>query len=126
MGTMEHRAQVEEIARQIGSTLMPDNAVWTNRFTIQSTSSTREYVVAQRRTDGVWGCGCPGWRHYRRCKHTTDLLRRLANLPAAAKVLDADVLSMLESARTAYLDLDGAGSRTPIRHREVANRVLDL
>jgi hypothetical protein len=125
MATTEHRAQVEEIARQIGSTVMDDNAQWTNRFEIKSSSSTRVYVVAQRRTDGVWGCGCPGWRHYRRCKHTTDLLRRLAALPAAARELDPEVLAMLESARTAYLDLDTGGSRA-IPIQAVADRALDL
>jgi hypothetical protein len=118
------RAQVEAIARQIGSTLMPDNAGWTNRFLVQSTSSKAEYVVAQRRTDGVWGCGCPGWTHYRKCKHTTDILKRLAGLPPSAINLNPEVVKMLVSARTAYLDLGGPEKIT--RHSESKGRVLDL
>lgn len=71
---------VAGIAEKIGSSLMPDNAVWMNRFTVKSKSSSSVYTVAQRRTDGVWGCSCPGWKHYRHCKHLTDILGRLAAL----------------------------------------------
>lgn len=102
------RSQVAAIAAQIGSELMPDNKVWTNRFTVKSTSSSSVYTVAQRRTDSVWGCSCRGWTHHRKCKHLTDVLRRLAAVAETAKgELDSAVLSMLASARTAYLDLDG-------------------
>lgn len=67
------------IAKSIGSQLEPDNAAWTNRFVIESTSSDRKYVVAQRKTDGVWGCGCPAWTRNRDrwCKHIAELNRRL-------------------------------------------------
>jgi hypothetical protein len=68
---------IHNIATQIGSSIMPDNKVWTNRFTIESETSERTYVVAQRRTDGEWGCGCWGWRKYRHCKHVDDLMSRL-------------------------------------------------
>lgn len=71
---------IVSIASQIGSSLEPNNAAWTNRFRIESESSNRVYVVAQRRTDGTWGCGCPGWRHYRHCKHVDDLLARLRRI----------------------------------------------
>lgn len=71
---------VVAIATSIGSKLEPDNAQWTNRFVIKSSSSNREYVVAQRKSDGVWGCGCPGWRSRRWCKHITDLHQRLARI----------------------------------------------
>jgi hypothetical protein len=117
------RAQVEAIAVQIGSSLMPDNAQWTNRFTVRSQSSSSLYTVAQRRTDGTWGCSCPGWRHHRRCKHLTDILRRLAALPPQAlAAVDPDVLAMLASARTAYLDI---GERAPVitSHRAVGWQV---
>ena len=101
------RNQVEQIAEQIGSSLMPDNKVWTNRFTVGSRTSSAVYTVAQRRTDGVWGCSCRGWIHHRHCKHLTDILRRLAKVAETAKgELDAAVLAMLASARTAYLDLE--------------------
>jgi hypothetical protein len=68
---------VVSIASAIGSKLEPDNTLWTNRFVIKSQSSKREYVVAQRKTDGVWGCGCPAWRHRRWCKHIDELHAKL-------------------------------------------------
>lgn len=73
---------VVSIASSIGSKLEPDNAVWTNRFVIQSQTSNREYVVAQRKTDGVWGCGCPAWtrRKDRWCKHIAELHHRLKGI----------------------------------------------
>jgi hypothetical protein len=115
------RPQVAKIAAQIGSSLMPDTDQWVNRFTVNSTSSSSVYTVSQRRSNGVWGCSCPGWRHHRKCKHLTDILRRLANLPAAQKFEPA-VLEMLASARTAYLDLGAPRAvRTPtvLTHREL-------
>lgn len=71
---------VAVVAAQIGSRLEPDNQQWTNRFIIASQSSDRTYVVAQRRTNGEWGCACPGWRHHRHCKHVADLKGRLRRL----------------------------------------------
>ena len=68
------------IASRIGSSLMPDNDRWVNRFTVKSTSSSRVYVVAQQRSDGVWGCSCWGWKRYRHCRHLTDILERLRRL----------------------------------------------
>ena len=112
------RTSVAEIADQIGSSLMPDNQQWTNRFTVKSQTSETVYVVAQRRTDSVWGCGCPGWRHHRRCKHVTDILKRLSALPPESLDLDPRVLAMLESARTAYLDLVGRDrAQQAVAHR---------
>lgn len=81
---------VVTIASSIGSKLEPDNAVWTNRFRIKSQSSSREYVVAQRKTDGVWGCGCPAWRHRRWCKHIDDLHQRLFRIGYAVQT-DANI-----------------------------------
>jgi hypothetical protein len=68
---------VVAIASQIGSSLMPDNSGWTNRFTVESSSSDRTYVVAQRKSDGEWGCGCWQWKRTRQCKHVADILSRL-------------------------------------------------
>ena len=118
------RGQVARIAEQIGTTLMPDNAVWKNRFTVDSSSSSAVYTIAQRRTDGVWGCSCPAWRHRRKCKHLVDVLSRLAKVAATVQAgLDADVLAMLKSARTAYLDLDAVA---PVAAPKVKGRDLDL
>lgn len=104
---MTPRNDIATVAAQIGTTLLPDNAAWTNRFEVQShTSKDRRYVIAQRRTDGVWGCSCTGWRHHRKCKHVTDVLARLARLANSKPAFGPDVLRMLTDARTAYLDLD--------------------
>lgn len=119
----DDRTQVAKIAAQIGSHLMPDNDAWVNRFTVASASSSAIYTVAQRRTDGVWGCSCRGWIHHRKCKHVTDILRRLATLPASTRPLPAGVQQMLASARTAYLDLDDAA---PAPRPAPPGRVLDL
>ncbi len=96
------------VAEQIGSTLLPDNEQWTNRFQVKSQSSSSLYTIAQRRTDHSWGCSCPGWRNHRRCKHLTDVLRRLAGVAAsaAARAYDAATIKMLASARLAYLELE--------------------
>ena len=120
---MTSREQVAQIAAQIGSSLMPDNAAWVNRFTVKSKSSSSVYVVAQRRSDGVWGCGCPGWRHHRRCHHVTDILRRLAAVADKAKAFEPTVVKMLASAKKALLDLDV----TPLQMTQPRrSRVVDL
>jgi hypothetical protein len=120
------RVQAAEIAAQIGSGLMPDNDQWTNRFTVQSSSSNATYVVAQRRSDGVWGCSCRGWIHYRHCRHLADILRRLARLsdrPAAT--FNAATLQVLRTARVALLDLDTKQVSVD-KSKRVRTRILDL
>jgi|HubBroStandDraft_4_1064222.scaffolds.fasta_scaffold249618_3 hypothetical protein len=57
------------VANQVGATVLPDNKEWINRIEIRSESSDRLYTVAQRRSDGSWGCSCPGWKSHRHCKH---------------------------------------------------------
>lgn len=52
---------------------LPDNAVWTSRFEIRSQTSNRIYIVAQRKSDGLWGCSCPGWKAHRKCKHLREI-----------------------------------------------------
>lgn len=117
--TVEKAITVAEIAAQIGSTLLPDNERWTNRFEIKSASSDRLYIIAQQRADGEWGCSCPGWRHHRRCKHLTDVLRRLT---ALAERMPTHAL--LVSARTAFLILEPSVKVTKIVR--ATGRSLDL
>lgn len=137
MTTHTNRSQVAQIAAQIGSSLEPDNDKWTNRFKVKSTSSSSFHTVAQLKYDnagmaaGTWGCSCRGWTMHvdaqgrRKCRHLTDILGRLAKVAEAAKgELDAAVLAMLASARTAYLDLGGT-SRAVARPSMPA-RQLDL
>lgn len=104
-GEKMDRDQVAQVAEMIGSSLMPDNSQWVNRFTIPSSSGSRVYTVAQRRNDGVWGCSCPSWINRRHCKHLVQILKQLAEVQAVVAT-DPAVLAMLASARTAYLDLD--------------------
>jgi len=65
--------------------LLPDNAQWRNRFEIPSSSSDRVYTVAQRKSDGSWGCSCPGWIRHKNCKHLKALAPHLRTLEARAK-----------------------------------------
>jgi hypothetical protein len=104
---MSNRKNVAEVARQIGGELLEDAKGWHNRFEIASKTSSRKYVIAQRDTDNTWGCSCPGWRHYRRCKHLTDVLRRLAGVAvsAVAATFDEATRALLSSARAA-LDME--------------------
>ena len=82
MSDIIDRVEVEQVAAAIGSSLMPDNRDWVNRFTVESQTSSATYTVAQKRSDGTWGCSCRGWIHHRRCKHLTDVLHRLAVVAA--------------------------------------------
>lgn len=120
MNVTEKQATIEQVAAQIGSTLLPDNERWTNRFEVKSASSDRRYVIAQQRADGVWGCSCPGWTHHRKCKHLTDVLRRLSDIAERYSHL-----TFIVSARTAFLILD-APKHTLKTRPAPKGRVLDL
>lgn len=114
---------VATVATQIGGTMLPDSDQWFNRFQVRSETSSRLYVIAQRTSDKTWGCSCPGWRHYRRCKHLTDVLGRLANVPLI-ETFDAETIIMLRSAQAAHkVDLEPSKvMATPV----LKGRVLDL
>lgn len=121
------RTQMARLAAQIGSELDADNAQWTNRFMVPSTSKPGEYYrVAQRKDDGTWGCDCWAWRRKRQCKHLVDILGRLAAVAdTVAGEIDASVLATLASARTAYLDLDEP-TRRKVKRPSMPARQLDL
>lgn len=72
----------------IGATLLEDNEQWQNRIQIKSASSTRLYIVAQRKSNGEWGCSCPGhiFYQYQPCKHLQAMLPLLESLPIPGKV----------------------------------------
>ena len=68
----------EKLAEAMGGELLPDNKQYTNRFEIRSSSSDKLYVIAQRKSDEEWCCGCPGWVFKkkgleRNCKHLKTL-----------------------------------------------------
>ena len=118
-------ANIEAVATQIGGTLLPNTDLWINRFQIKSATSSRLYVIAQRRSDNVWGCSCPGWINYRKCKHLTDVLKRLSDVAVspAALTFDQATLSILVNARKVYLDL---GSAKKVAAPAAKGRELDL
>ncbi len=123
---MTHDAKtIAAVAAQIGSTLLPDNDQWHNRFQVKSQTSSSLYTIAQRRSDDTWGCSCAGWRHYRKCKHLTDVLKRLADVAVstAARAYDQATVNVLTSARTAYLDLRSAKNTAM---PTIKGRALDL
>ena len=68
-------------ANRIGAVLLEDNAQWTNRIEIKSSSSSMLYIVAQHKTNGTWGCSCPGWKRYKHCKHLDNMLPLLISGP---------------------------------------------
>ena len=115
---MSETKAIAAVAAQIGSTLMPDSDQWHHRFQVKSETSSRSYVIAQRNSDNVWGCSCPGWINYRRCKHLTGVLKRLAAV-AVSPTFDQDTVSMLTSARTMYLDLGSAKKVAAPKSREL-------
>jgi len=121
MTKAEMRNQVAEIAAQIGSELMPDNDQWVNRFTVRSDTKDAVYVVAQRRSDGTWGCGCWAWKRHRRCKHLGRILERLAAVPQRA-YFEPSTIVMLSKARLAHLDFEAK----PVQLNAAKRRVLDL
>lgn len=52
---------------------LEDNDQWQHRFEVRSESSNRIYIVSQHKTKKHWGCSCPGWRRFRKCKHLAAL-----------------------------------------------------
>jgi len=54
--------------------VLPDSTQWINRFEIESESSNRVYIVAQRANLSEWGCSCPGWKRFRHCKHLNSVM----------------------------------------------------
>jgi hypothetical protein len=73
----EHEHNYPVPASLRGKHKLDDNALWTNRFEIESETSDRVYTVAQNKKTGEWGCDCPGWRNARNgvrsCKHLRSL-----------------------------------------------------
>ena len=69
------------IAARCNATVVPNAAGWTNSMAIKSGSSNKLYTVAQRTTDGSWGCSCLGWimsakrnNGKRGCKHLNAMM----------------------------------------------------
>jgi len=71
--------QLERVIKSRGMTVLPDTPQWINRFEIESESSNRIYVIAQRANRTEWGCSCPGWKRFRKCKHLNTIMPLLKN-----------------------------------------------
>jgi hypothetical protein len=52
---------------------LPDNAQYTNRFEIPSSSSDNVYTIAQSKSGLWWSCGCRGWIRHKNCTHLKTL-----------------------------------------------------
>ena len=65
---------------------LPDNDQWINRFEVHSETSNRVYIIAQNKEHRHWGCSCPGWKAYRRCKHLNAL-----GLPAYQRPMEVEI-----------------------------------
>lgn len=68
-----------KIIEKNGWDLLPDNDQYKNRIQI-SGSSGNLYVVAQTKKNGIWSCGCLGFRRHRRCKHLDAMMPVLREL----------------------------------------------
>jgi hypothetical protein len=68
---------IERVAREVGATVLPDNAQWEMRLEIDSETSTRVYTVARNKANKTWGCSCPGWKSRRTCKHLNAMVPQL-------------------------------------------------
>jgi len=80
MPTKTNTASALPTLRVPSDACLPDNAQWTNRFEIRSSSSSSVYRVAQHKTGRYWGCGCRGYIYAKKdsargktCKHLTTL-----------------------------------------------------
>ena len=78
-----------------GGNALEDNAQYTNRFEIASSSSNRVYVVAQNKMTGEWSCSCPAWiikkpGKERTCRHLRAIMPELlsAQNPVPRKIED--------------------------------------
>ena len=81
------------IAANTDLEILPDNVQYTNRFEIKSETSNRIYTMAQRKSDGVFTCSCPGWKNAksghlnRTCKHIKVIQPLIEHVEKSAKTL---------------------------------------
>jgi hypothetical protein len=68
--------------------MLPDTDQWQNRFNIESETSNRLYTIAQNKNKKHWGCSCPAWKRYRRCKHLAAV-----GLPPNEKPYEVNIIN---------------------------------
>lgn len=78
-----------KVAKSNGWDLLPDNDQYENRIQIYG-STGNPYVVAQRKANGQWSCGCRGWIRHRHCTHLDKMMPTLALLggPTVKKAIE--------------------------------------
>ena len=67
---------------------LPDNDQWQHRFTIESESSNRLYTIAQNKNKKHWGCSCPGYKRFRKCKHLQTMGIPTHETPYEPKIIN--------------------------------------
>lgn len=77
------------VLRPRPSAMLPNNALYQNRFQIHSESSDAVYVIAQSKHGLWWSCGCFGWIRHRDCKHLRALGLPGHKVPFEAKLESA-------------------------------------
>lgn len=82
-----------KVVESNGWDVLPDNDQYKNRIQI-SGSSGNLYVVAQTKKNGIWSCGCLGFRRHRHCKHLTAMLPTLLEATKKEKKLIANNKSL--------------------------------
>lgn len=79
---------MSEIVKHEAFKLLEENEQYKNR--VQITGSTGNiYIVAQRKSNGQWSCGCFGFRRHRHCKHLDTMMPELIRLSEKKERLGA-------------------------------------
>jgi len=76
---------IEEIKSKLSPDVLEDNETHRHRILINSETSDRIYVVAQKKTSGEWQCSCPAWifgrkKGIKHCKHLSAVLPQLREI----------------------------------------------
>jgi hypothetical protein len=68
--------------------MLEDSNTWQLRFQVQSETSDNLYTISQHKIKKHWGCSCPGWKRYRKCKHLAAV-----GLPANEIPYEVNIIS---------------------------------
>lgn len=80
------KTAIQQYFENRGIEVLPDSKGWINRFEIESETSNRVYIIAQRSNLSEWACSCPGWKRFRHCKHLASVKPMIAAAERAANV----------------------------------------
>lgn len=70
---------IVKAAQRNGWVILEDNEQYQNRIEI-SGSTGNKYIVAQRKSNSQWSCGCFGFRRHRHCKHLDSMMPALLSI----------------------------------------------